>query len=235
MPARVYFDDVDEPVIWGDDGSLVGEDTGTEYEVEPGTLVEFEDGSEREWREEDAEPTPDYAYRQTLEAQREAAELHTEHLIDQQERQEEDDEEADEAFWEAEREYTDAVLRERREREGFEAMFLSQLREFEREYGPVSLDVAQSLSERLWAEQESGNPNATIQDVARQELPDGPPAEGMSSAELLAQHMRDVERVTTGGLSREDAVAQMDRSGRPQDFRMVEVAPERFEVVDDGP
>lgn len=47
--------------------------------------------------------------------------------------------------------------------------------------------------------------------------------------------MRDVERVTTGGLTRDDAVAQIDRSGRPQDFRLVEVAPERFEVVDDGP
>jgi hypothetical protein len=57
---------------------------------------------------------------------------------------------------------------------------------------------------------------------------------GSEVADFVTASLR-IERFESGGLTREDAVAQIDRSGRPQDFRLEEVAPGRFEVVDDGP
>lgn len=226
MAVRVWLEDVDEPVIWNDDGSLIGEESGDEYEAEPGEEVETEDGQEFTWREEHAQPTPEYALREAAEASREASERHIEFLTEQEIRQNEEDEETDERRWEAEQAYTDGVIRLREEREGFARMFHQHRQEYERQTGQVlTEDEAESLFGRMWNAHERGHTDYTLEDAMQAEFPDGPPER--SQREQLEVAWEDAEREATGGLTREAAVAKIDRSGEPQNFSL--------EYVGDGP
>jgi hypothetical protein len=164
-------------------------------------------------------------------ATREAMERWQDHLDAEAERQEEAEEAAAEFDAEAERITAEIALEGVEERKAENRLFHEQRREWERGTGhTLTRDEAESLYERMRLARQQ-DPNATFGDAVSQQYPQDRPER--STAEALADAFEDTERQEHGGLTREQAATRIDRSGRPQDLSMIEIADGRYEVIED--
>jgi hypothetical protein len=146
------------------------------------------------------------------------------HLAEERLRVDEAEEEEDEALTTFKR-YQD--ISERGEWEASKRAFRQQKREVEKATGhSFTREDDRELLDRFHAGR-GRDPDYTIDHAIAARYPDALPEQ--ETVDVVTDELIRAE----GGLTREQAAAQIDRSGSPQNYSMREISPSLFEVVED--